>query len=146
MEPINKISYEKFKKAWHVNTIAPLYFLSLMFDKIKCNEADILQIGTTADLKEGFENQLAYTATKYGLRGGTYNLAMELKKTKSRVIYVHAGGMNTQMHEKDYGLKIEDPSAWMRPEDVASLLLHLLELPKQMEISEITINRKGRRL
>lgn len=146
MEPINKISYEKFEKAWRVNTIAPLYFLSLMFDSIKDNEADILQVGTTADLKEGFENQLAYTATKYGLRGGTYNFGLELKKTKSRVIYVHVGGMNTQMHEKDYGLKLEDPSAWMRPEDVAGLLLHLLELPKQMEISEITINRKGRRL
>ena len=146
MEPINKISYAKFQKAWHVNTIAPLYLLSLLFDDIKRNEADILQVGTTADLKEGFENQLAYTATKYGLRGGSYNFGLELKKTKSRVIYVHAGGMNTTMHEKDYGQKIEDPSAWMRPEDVANLLLHLLELPKQMEISEITINRKGRRL
>jgi hypothetical protein len=54
--------------------------------------------------------------------------------------------MNTKMHEKDYGLKIEDPTAWMRLEDVAGVLLSLLELPKQMEISEITINRKGRRL
>lgn len=145
MEPINQISYEKFEKAWRVNTIAPLYFLSLIFENIKRNGADILQVGTTADLKQGFKNQLAYTATKYGLRGGTYNFAMELEKTKSRVIYVHLGGMNTQMHEKDYGLKIEDPSAWMQPEDVADILLYLLELPKQIEISEVTINRKGRR-
>ena len=146
MEPINNISFEKFEKAWHVNTIAPLYLLSLLFNDIKRNEADILQVGTTADLKDGFENQLAYTATKYGLRGGTYNFGMELKKTKSRVIYVHAGGMDTRMHEKDYGQKIEDPTIWMRPEDVAGVLLYLLELPKQIEISEITINRKGRRL
>jgi len=146
MEPINKISYSKFEKAWRVNTIAPLYFLSLLFDDIKRNEADILQVGTTADLKDGFENQLAYTATKYGLRGGSYNFGLELKKTKSRVVYVHLGGMDTRMHEKDYGLKIEDPSVWMRPEDVANVLLYLLELPKQMEVSEITINRKGRRL
>lgn len=146
MEPINQISYQKFEQAWRVNTIAPLYFLSLLFDDIKRNEADILQVGTTADMKDGFENQLAYTSTKYGLRGGTYNFGLELKKTKSRVIYVHAGGMNTRMHEKDYGYKIEDPSIWMRPEDVAGILLYLLELPKQIEISEITINRKGRRL
>jgi 3-oxoacyl-[acyl-carrier protein] reductase len=146
MAPVNNISYEQFEKAWQVNTIAPLYFLSLLFDTIKHNEADILQVGTTADLKEGFENQLAYTATKYGLRGGTYNLGLELKKTNSRVIYVHAGGMDTKMHEKDYGLKIDDPSLWMRPADVAGVLLYLLELPKQMEISDITINRKARRL
>jgi 3-oxoacyl-[acyl-carrier protein] reductase len=146
MEPINKISPQKFKEAWQVNTLSPLYFLSLLFEDIKRNEADILQVGTTADLKDGFENQLAYTATKYGLRGGTYNFGLELKKTKCRVIYVHAGGMDTKMHEKDYGVKIEDPSVWMRPEDVAGILLYLLELPKQVEVSEITINRKGRRL
>lgn len=146
MEPINKISFEKFERAWRINTIGPLYFLSLLFDSLKRNEADLLQVGTTADLKDGFENQLAYTATKYGLRGGSYNFAMELKKSNCRVIYVHAGGMNTKMHEKDYGLKIEDAGAWMRPEDVAGVLLYLLKLPKQMEISEITINRKGRRL
>jgi len=80
------------------------------------------------------------------LRGGSYNLGLELKKTKSRVIYVHLGGMNTKMHEKDYGQKIEDPEIWMRPEDIAEVLLYLLELPKQIEVSEITINRKGRRL
>lgn len=145
MEKINEITYEKFDKAWHVNTIAPLYILSSLFDLIKQNEADILQVGTTIDLREGHPDQLAYTATKYGLRGGTYNFGLELKKTNSRVIYVHAGGMNTKMHEKDYGLKIEDPSVWMKPEDVAGILLYLLELPKQIEISDITINRKGRR-
>ena len=145
MERINEITYEKFDKAWHVNTIAPLYFLSRLFEDIKRNEADILQVGTTIDLKDGHENQLAYTATKYGLRGGTYNFGLELKKTNSRVIYVHTGGMNTKMHEKDYGATIEDPSEWMKPEDVASILLYLIELPKQIEISDITINRKGRR-
>jgi len=146
MEPINKISYEKFEKAWRVNTIGPLYLLSLLFDQIKANEADILQVGTTADLKAGFENQLAYTATKYGLRGGSYNFGLELKKTQSRMIYAHIGGMNTNMHKKDYGFEIEDPSEWMQPKDVAGALLSFLELPKQVEISEVTINRKNGRL
>ena len=146
MEKINEITYPKFEKAFKINTIAPLYFLSSLFDNIVKNGADILNIGTTADLKAGFNDQLAYTSTKYGLRGGSYNLGLELAKTKSRVIYVHCGGMNTQMHEKDYGNKIEDPAEWMDPSDVAGIVLYLLNLPKQVEISEITINRKGRRL
>jgi len=146
MEKINEITYSKFERAFKINTIAPLYFLSLLFNNIVKNEADILNIGTTADLKAGFENQLAYTSTKYGLRGGSYNIALELSKTKSRMIYVHCGGMNTKMHEKDYGKKIDDPKEWMNPSDVADIVLYLLRLPKQVEISEITINRKGRRL
>ena len=146
MEKINEITYPKFEKAFKVNTIAPLYFLSKLFDDIVKNEADVLNIGTTADLKAGFTDQLAYTSTKYGLRGGSYNIGLELSKTKSRMIYVHCGGMNTQMHEKDYGKKIEDPTEWMNPSDIANIVLYLLKLPKQVEISEITINRKSRRL
>lgn len=146
MEKMGEITYEKFNHAWQVNTIAPLFFLSELFNIIVKNEADVLNVGTTMDLKEGLPDQLAYTATKYGLRGGSYNIGMELKKTKSRMIYVHCGGMNTEMHKKDYGAIIEDPNAWMKTEDVAKILLSLLKLPKQIEISEITINRKGRRL
>ncbi|MCL2739965.1 MAG: SDR family oxidoreductase [Oscillospiraceae bacterium] len=146
LEKINEITYEKFERAWKVNTIGPLFLLSLLFDQIVQNEADILQIGTTADLTPGFPEQLAYTSTKHGLKGGSYNIGMELKKTKSRMIYVHCGGMNTKMHFKDYGAIIEDPDAWMNPSDIAEVILYLLNLPKQIEVSEITINRKGRRL
>jgi NAD(P)-dependent dehydrogenase (short-subunit alcohol dehydrogenase family) len=146
MEKINKITYSKFERAFKINTISPLYFLSQLFDTIVKNEADILNIGTTADLKAGFENQLAYTSTKYGLRGGSYNLGLELSKTKSRMLYVHCGGMNTKMHEKDYGFKIEDPAEWMKSDDVAGIVLYLLKLPKQIEVTEITINRKRGRL
>lgn len=146
MEKINEITYSKFERAFKINTIAPLYLLSLLFDNIVKNEADILNIGTTADLKAGFNDQLAYTSTKYGLRGGSYNIGLELAKTKSRIIYVHCGGMNTKMHEKDYGLKIDNPEEWMNPLDVADIILYLLKLPKQIEITEITISRKKRRL
>lgn len=148
MEKINEITYPVFEKAFKVNTIGPLYFLSSLFNNIVENEADILNIGTTASapLKPGFPDQLAYTTTKYALRSGSYNLSLELKNTQSRVIHINLGGMNTKMHEKDYGAKIEDPSAWMDPTEVAKLIIYLLNLPKQMEISEITINRKGRRL
>lgn len=146
MEKINEITYPKFERAFKINTIAPLYFLSSLFDDIVKNEADILNIGTTVDLKAGFNDQLAYTSTKYGLRGGSYNIGLELTKTKSRMIYVHCGGMNTQMHEKDYGKKIENPEEWMNPSDIAGIVLYILKLPKQVEITEITISRKKRRL
>ena len=146
MEKINEITYPKFERAFKINTIAPLYFISSLFDNILKNEADILNIGTTADLKAGFVDQLAYTSTKYGLRGGSYNIGLELTNTKSRMIHVHCGGMNTHMHEKDYGKKIENPAEWMDPKDIAGIILYLLKLPKQIEISDITINRKRRRL
>ncbi len=148
MEKINQITYEKFEKTWKINTISPLFILSQLYDLVVANEADVMTVGTTASapMKQGFTNQLAYTATKYGLRGGNYNFSLELKSTKSRVMHINLGGMDTKMHEKDYGIKIEDHNAWMNPDEVAKIMMDLLKVPKNIEISEITINRKGRRL
>ena len=111
------------------------------------NEADVINIGTTHSqhAHPGIENQLAYVATKYGLRGGSYNISMELKKTKSRLVHVYMGGFQSKMHEKDYGNVMTDPENWMKPSELAELIVYLLNLPKQIEISEITVNRKGRR-
>lgn len=144
---INEIDYEKFEKTWKVNTIAPLYIISRLFDLIVENEADVINIGTTHSqhAHPGIENQLAYVATKYGLRGGSYNISMELKKTKSRLVHVYMGGFQSKMHEKDYGNVMIDPENWMKPSELAELIVYLLNLPKQIEISEITVNRKGRR-
>ena len=51
--------------------------------------------------------------------------------------------MNTRMHEKYTGKKIENPDEWMNPRDIANTMLYCLKLPKKVEISEITINRKN---
>ena len=145
--PINEIDYKKFEKTWKLNTIAPLYLISKLFDLIVKNEADVINIGTTHSqhAHPGLEGQLAYCASKYGLRGGSYNIAMELKKTKARLIHIYMGGFQSKMHEKDYGNVMTDPENWMKPSDLACIIRDITNLPKQIEISEITINRKARR-
>ena len=40
------------------------------------------------------------------------------------------------------GIPMLDPENWMDPKDVANLLKTILYLPKNMEVSEIVINRK----
>jgi len=144
---LSDLEYEKFEKTWKINTIAPLYLIAKLFDLIVKNEADVINIGTTHSqhAHPGVENQLAYCSTKYGLRGGSYNISNELKKTKSRLIHVYMGGFQSKMHEKDYGNVMTDPENWMKTTDLADIIKYLINLPKQIEISEITINRKGRR-
>lgn len=144
---INELSYKKFENTWKINTIAPLYLISRLFDQIVKNEATVINIGMTHSqhAHPAIEGQLAYCATKYGLRGGSYNIGLELKNTKARLIHVYMGGFQSRMHEKDYGKVMTDPENWMKPSDLADIILYLINLPKQIEISEITINRKGRR-
>lgn len=144
---LGEISYKNFEKTWKVNTIAPLFLISELFDLIVKNEADIIDIGTTHSqhAHPGVSGQLAYCASKYGLRGGSYNISNELKNTKSRLIHIYMGGFVSRMHEKDYGNVLTDPENWMKTSDLAEIVLYLINLPKQIEVSEITINRKGRR-
>lgn len=143
IEKLNEITYSCLENLMKINSIAPMFLTSQLIDLIKYSEADILNIGSTIGLKQGYENQLAYTTSKWALRGTSYNLQLELKKYNCRVIQINVGGMNTRMHEKYTGKKIENPDEWMNPKDIAEIMLYTIKLPKKVEISEITINRKN---
>ena len=65
-----------------------------------------------------------------------------MKKTNSRVIQFNPGGMNTNFFDK-FSKNLVDASDFMKPADVAAVMLYTLKLPKQLEVSEIVINRKS---
>ena len=138
----NEITYAVLDTVMKINTLAPMFLSSQLFDLITKNETDILNVGSTIGLKQGHPNELAYTTSKRALRGVSSNLQLEFKNSKSRTIQFNIGGMNTRMHEKNTGRKIDNPDERMDPAEIAKIVLYILELPKQIEISEITINRK----
>ncbi len=143
IQKLDQVTYQELENLMKVNSMAPMFLASQFINLIKKNEADILNVGSTVGTKEGYSNQMAYTTSKWAIRGTSYNLQLELKKTNCRVIQFNVGGMNTKMHEKYNGTKIENPDEWMNPTDIANIMLYILNLPKNIEISEITINRKN---
>lgn len=136
------ITYDELERTMKVNSLAPIFLTSQLFDLIKKNEADILNIGSTVGLK-AYIDQCAYGTSKWAMRGTSANLAVELAKTRCRVIQFNPGGMVTNFFKKYNGEYVADPENWMKPEDVAAVMLYTLNLPKQLEVSEITINRKS---
>ena len=143
VQPSGAVSYQAMDELFRVNTLAPIFLTSELFDQIKQNQADIMNIGSTCGTKAGYPGETAYTTSKWGLRGTSYTLQAELKSTKCRVIQFNPGGMNTRIKAKDTGVEVTDPENWMRPEDIADVMFYILSLPKQLEVSEITINRKA---
>jgi len=138
----NSISYDEMDNLIKVNTIAPIFLTSCLFDLIKENEADIINVGSTVGTK-AYPDQCVYGASKWAIRGTSLNLQLELAKTRCRVIQLNPGGMNTKLFEKYNGEALENPKEWMNPKDIAGVMLYILKLPKQVEVSEITINRKS---
>lgn len=142
VQKLEEVTYDVLDDLMKINVLAPIYLITQLITLIKESEADILNVGSTIGTKAGYTDQIAYTTSKWAMRGTSYNLQLELKKYNCRVIQFNVGGMNTRMHTKWTGKEIEHPEEWMNPSDIADMMMYILNLPKMIEVSEITINRK----
>lgn len=137
------ISWNETKDVFLVNSIAPIFLIAQLKELIIKNSADILNVvsimGTLFDIEL---DSVVYSSSKWALRGASFNLESEFKDTPCRVITFNPGGMNTDLFRK-YDENLSDMATnWMNTEDIADVMLYTLNLPKQVEISEITISRK----
>ena len=135
--PLAKVGEMKFdiENMFKVNITGTIKLVNGLLDLIKKNKADIIFVGSTASLK-GYEEHSAYCASKHAVEGFIKSLQVEMKNEPVRVIGFHPGGFNSNLR----GGIIKE--GYMKPEDLATLMIQLLELPKTIEISEIVINRK----
>lgn len=141
-QPFGKMTEEETDALLATNVKAPALFLSALLDRIKQDGSDVVNVASTAGLK-GNKEFPVYNASKWGERGLTEALREELKSTPSRVIAVFPGGMKTKFFEKNLDKDItEDGTYWMEPAEVAKCIKQLLDLPKGIEVSEVTLNRK----
>ncbi len=144
-ENLDELSPSELDRMFKTNVTAPMLLTSKLLNRIKQDGADVINIGATIALKAGYAGQSVYSTTKWALRGFTQNLSEELKPTACRVVSVILGGFNSNMHKKVTGQEIVDPENWMKAEDIAGVISQIINLPRNMEISEIIINRKARR-
>ena len=140
IQPIEELKLEEIEATFKVNVFAPMKLVSGLIKQIKANGSDIVNVGSSVGFK-AYKNQGAYGASKWALRGFSENARLELSGTKCRVIGFNPGGFKSKLFEKATGKKAE-LSSYMDPSYLAELLIKILELPKDMEVSDIIISRK----
>lgn len=140
VQDADKITYNELENVMRVNSIAPIFLVSKLYNLIKANEADVMNIGSTMGTK-ATTSQSAYVSSKWAIRGASGVMNLEFANSKCRVMQINVGGMNTDFWGK-YNGTVLNPDDWMNPEDIADMLLYFLNLPKKVQISEITIDRK----
>lgn len=64
-----------------------------------------------------------------------------MKNTKSRVVWFNTWWFKSKIFEKATWIQ-SDLSKYMEPKELAMFIKQILDLPKNMEVSDITINRK----
>lgn len=141
-QSVGKITEDEIKRVMSTNVKSAVLLVSNLHERILKDGTDIVNVSSTAGLK-GNAGEAVYGASKWAIRGFTASLQTELKDTASRVISVVPGGMKTGLFDKTDG--VDDPTTkgeWMDPADVALYIKQTLDLPKNIEVSELILNRK----
>ena len=146
---MRKFNIEKgeIARVYSSNVMGEIYLTSMLLEKIKETEGDVLNVSSTAGTK-GVSKEPIYSSSKWAVRGFTKSLQEQFKDTKCRAIDFAIGGFISKMAEKaglpgftDTSVK---PNEWIPLEDVIDLLYTVLHVPKSIQVSELVADRKKR--
>ena len=140
-----EITKGEVERVYRSNIMGEIYLTSLLLDKIRETEGDILNVSSTAGTK-GVAIEPIYSSSKWAVRGFTKSLQEQLKSTKVRVTDFAIGGFVSDMAKKTGRLGFDDPNVkiqeWIPTEDAVNLLYTVIKMPKSIQISEIIADRK----
>ena len=142
-EIMGGLSYKELQSVIGVNLVGPMLLVSGLYDRLIDDKSDVVNVASTVGFKA--YNRAAYGASKWAMRGVSANLSEQFKSTDCRCISFCTGGFISKILEKSTGQVMNDPENWMDPVDVANFMVQIMDLPKNMEVTEVVINRKARR-
>jgi NADP-dependent 3-hydroxy acid dehydrogenase YdfG len=126
---------------WHamINTnLNGMYYITSQIAglmKKKKEGAHIVNIGSILG-SMGRAESAAYCATKYGVQGFSDALFKELRFFNIKVTCFNPGSIDTHFFESS---GIAAHSNMLHPQDLANTLVHILQTPDNMLISDITV-------
>ena len=132
------------ESAWatqiQVNLTAPAALTGALLPFLRRARGSVVFVNSTSGLVAN-PTWGAYAASKHGLRGLADSLRGEEARHGVRVTSVFPSRTATAMQARVHSQEKRDyhPEVWMRPESVAASLLHVLDLPADATITELTI-------
>ena len=139
---IDSLNYDDMEQMYRVNLFAPMIIESGLFKKIKTNGADVVNVTSDAVLNN-YPKYHEYASAKTAFRKFTDDLQKKLQDTPARVIEFCPSGFQSNIRKTGTGDIIKrNESTYMKAEDLADLMFYLLQLPKNIEVMNININRK----
>ncbi|MEW9670413.1 SDR family oxidoreductase [Ammoniphilus sp. 3BR4] len=100
------------------------------------NQGQIVNIVSLSG-KRGQVNESVYCASKFGVRGFSESLVLELKDTSIQVFAAYMGNMKTELWGDDY--TIEMTKGFMDPDDVADIIIESIKPRKYLVVEEVNI-------
>jgi short-subunit dehydrogenase len=123
-----------------VNLVAPAVLTRVALPALRAASGTVVLVNSGAGLF-AHPQWSAYAASKHGLRGLADALRAEEAAHGVRVTSIYPGRTATPMQEQVHAHegKEYDAADWIRPETVVDAVLHVLDLPGDATIPDLTI-------
>ncbi|HET6153122.1 MAG TPA: SDR family oxidoreductase [Marmoricola sp.] len=132
------------REAWDrqlaVNLTAPAVLTAALLPALRAARGTVVFVNSSAGLVAN-ATWSAYAASKFGLRALADALRAEEAERGVRVTTIFPSRTATPMQEKVHEQegRTYDASRWIRPETVTDAILHVLDLPADATVPEITL-------
>jgi 3-oxoacyl-[acyl-carrier protein] reductase len=138
-EPVATAEPDDWRLMLEVNLLgAMLCTQAVLPSMIERGRGWIITISSSAGIK-GYVEQSGYCASKHGLIGFAKALALETQPHGIRVHTICPGAVDTDMARTHRN--IDDPSDWMRPEEVAATVVFLASMDGVAMIDNVVMRR-----
>jgi len=138
--PVSDLTTQAWQEQLAVNLLAPAVLTRLCLPAVRAARGTVVFVNSGAGLV-AHPQWSAYAASKFGLRALADSLRGEEQQHGVRVTTVYPGRTATAMQQKVHRQEGRDydPSEWIDPDTVAQAILHVLDLPGDATISDLTI-------
>jgi short-subunit dehydrogenase len=131
-------SIHDLDRQYAANVRAPYLLTQALLPALRATKGQIVFINSTVGLI-GRANVAQFAATQHALKAIADSLREEINPHGVRVLTVYAGRTATPRQAKIYAIeeKPYPPERLMQPEDVASVVLNALVLPRTAELTDV---------
>ena len=137
---IETASLKDFDRHFRTNVRGPYALTQALLPMLKVRQGQIVFINSSAALNAR-ANVGQYAASKHALKAIADCLREEVNADGIRVLSVYPGRTATPMQALVHELegRVYDPSKFMQPEDVASVVVSALSLPRSAEVTDLHV-------
>lgn len=134
---IDTLSSERWHEMINTNLNGVFYMTSNVVPLMKRNQAPchIINIGSVLG-KTTHSEGAGYSATKFGIQGFSEALFKELRAYNIKVTCLNPGSIDTRFFQES---GVEPHRNMLQPDDIASLIIHLLETPDNLLVDELSL-------
>ncbi len=143
--PVADLRLEDLTGQLRVNLVAPTELTRALLPALRAARGTVVFLNSGAGLVAHPEWS-AYAASKFGLRALADALRAEEMAAGVRVTSVYLGRIATPMQQKVHEQEGKDYDAddWASPASVAGTVLHVLDLPADVTVPDITVRPRPR--